>query len=237
MTALLMVSLSGGIIHSVPRSSITQHFAAPMFSITVSEGDILEQRGNIVVGFTDTYDTDLDGGVVINPKSVQGQFQRKFYAEDVGRLDDDLSSALAQVSPIMFESASSKPRGKLARYEIGTVAVLRQSDVICYATAYGRMENSLRVSCSVNALWKSLTAVWESVRIHGSLDPISIPIIGSELARVGTLDREALIKMIALSFVSSSRESVVSRELKIMIHPKDREHVNMIEVGRFLRDL
>jgi hypothetical protein len=208
-----------------------------MFSITVSEGDIFEQKGNIVVGFTDTYDTDLSDGVVINPKSVQGQFQRKFYANDYGRLDNELNLALSRVPPIMLESSSSKPRGKLARYEIGTVAVLRQSDVICYATAYGRMENSLRVSCSVDALWKSLTAVWESVRVHGSLEPVSIPIIGSELARVGTLDREALIKMIALSFVSSSRESVVSRELKIMIHPKDREHVNMIEVGRFLKSL
>ncbi|MEW1627232.1 macro domain-containing protein [Streptomyces sp. NPDC089173] len=208
-----------------------------MFSITVSEGDILEQKGNIIVGFTDTYDTDLSDGIVINQRSVQGQFQKKFYANDFGRLDDELDVALCQFVPIVLESSSSKPRGKVARYEIGTVAVLRQSDVICHATAYGRMENSLRVSCSVDALWKSLTAVWESVRVHGSLEPVSIPIIGSELARVGTLDREALIKMIALSFASSSRESVVSRELRIMIHPKDREHVNMIEVGRFLKSL
>lgn len=190
-----------------------------------------------MIGFTDTYDTDLTDGTVINPKSIQGQFQSRFYANNHAGLDSDLDQALSAISPAFRESSSAKPRGKLARYEIGTVAVLRRSNAIFYATAYGRMESNLKVSCSVDALWKSLTAVWESVRVHGSLEPVSIPVIGSELARVGSLGREALIKMIALSFASSSREAVVSRELNIVIHPKDREHVNMIEMRRFLKTL
>ncbi|MBJ6639107.1 hypothetical protein H4K36_16750 [Streptomyces sp. DHE7-1] len=179
----------------------------------------------------------MTDGSVINPKSIQGQFQNRFYANNHAQLDHDLDQALSGVTPASRENSSTKPRGKLIRYEIGTVAVLRRHHSIYYATAYGRMENTLKVSCSVDALWKSLTAVWECVRIHGSLEPVSIPVIGSELARVGTLGREALIKMIALSFASSSREAIVSRELNIVIHPKDREHVNMIEMRRFLKTL
>lgn len=221
----------------MPKARITQSFNPPVFSIKIIQGDILDQQGNIVIGFTDTYDTDLTDGAIINPKSIQGQFQNKYYADNHAALDDDLLQALSTVTPIIYENSSAKPRGKLARYEIGTVAALRRENRIFYATAYGRMENTLKVSCSVDALWRSLTAVWESVRVHGSLEPVYIPIIGSELARVGSLGREAIIRMIALSFVSSSREAVVSRELNIVIFPKDREHVNMIEVHRFLKSL
>ncbi len=237
MAGLIVASLSGGIIHSFPRGSVTQHFKHPAFSITILEGDILERSGNIVIGFTDTYDTDMTDGAVIHPKSIQGKFQATFYANDHARLDHDLEQALSTIIPTGQESSSAKPRGKLTRYEIGTVAVLRRPDSIYYAVAYGRMENSLRVSCSVDALWKSLASTWESVRVNGSLEPVSIPVIGSELARVGSLGREALIKMIALSFVSSSRDAIVSRELSIVIYPKDREHINMIEIRRFLQTL
>ncbi|MEU9549499.1 macro domain-containing protein [Streptomyces werraensis] len=237
MTGLIAASLMGGIIHSFPRVSVTQQFKHPAFSITIVQGDILERTGNIVIGFTDTYDTDMTDGAVIHPTSVQGQFQATIYANNRTQLDHDLEQALSTIPHKDQESSSAKPRGKLTRYEIGTVAVLRRRGSIFYATAYGRMENSLRVSCSVDALWKSLTSTWESVRTHGSLEPVYIPVIGSELARVGSLGREALIKMIALSFVSSSRDAIVSRELNIVIHPKDREQINMIEIRRFLQTL
>ncbi|MFJ8863837.1 macro domain-containing protein [Streptomyces sp. NPDC102451] len=237
MATLIIVSTLGGVLHSFPKASVTQDFNPPAFSIKIVQGDILDQQGNIVIGFTDTYDTDLTDGAVINPKSIQGQFQNKYYANNSDALDDDLTHALSTISPVSHENSSAKPRGKLARYEIGTVAALRSENRIFYAAAYGRIENNLKVSCSIDALWKSLTAVWESARIHGSLEPVFIPIIGSELARVGSLGREAIIKMIALSFVSSSREAIVSRELNIVILPKDREHVNIIELRRFLKTL
>jgi hypothetical protein len=75
------------------------------------------------------------------------------------------------------------------------------------------------------------------VRVHGGLDPVAVPVIGSELARVGSLDRTSLIKMIALSFAASSREEIVSRQLTIVVHPKDRQTVNLVDVEKFLRTL
>lgn len=238
---IILTSLAGccvlaGIIHAWPKRSITHVYNHPSCTIQVKIGDILEEQGNVVIGFTDTFDTDMTDGLVIDPRSVQGQFQRKFYTE-ISQLDSELEEFLHSAPIIASESANSKTRGKLNRYEIGTVVPLSKGGCRYFATAYGYMRNDLRVNCSVNALWLSLTKAWESVRSRGSLDPVAVPIIGSELARVGTLDRNSIAKMIALSFMASAREETVSRQLTIVIHPKDRRYVNLIDLDRFLRTL
>ena len=228
--------ITAGIVLTWPKLSIAQTYDHPEFTIRVKCGDILNETGNIVIGFTDTFDTDTTNGIVIDPRSVQGQFQAKYY-NDVTRLDGELDEFLRHTLIAATESASEKPRGKLRRYPVGTVAVLDNSSSRYYAVAYGYMRNDSRVSCSVDAIWKSLTATWECVRTHGRLDPVAIPVIGSQLARVGSLDRESLIKMIALSFVASTRQEIVSRQLTIVIHPKDRRSVSLINIDRFLKAL
>ncbi|MFF0309973.1 macro domain-containing protein [Streptosporangium sp. NPDC004379] len=226
-----------GAYHSWPRFGTDHSYKHPDFVILVKCGDIFNEKGNVIVGFTDTFDTDMCDGIVINPHSVQGQFQAKYYGGDTGSLDVRLDEYLQFVRTIGCETAEKKRKGKLKRYPIGTTVALNYGEVRIYALAYGFMRNDLRVSCSVDALWKSLTSAWNAVRINGSLEPVAIPIIGSELARVGSLDRTSLIKMIALSFVASSREEIVSRQLTIMVHPKDRRSVNLIDVEKFLESL
>ena len=71
------------------------------------------------------------------------------------------------------------------------------------------MGNNLIASSNVDFLWQSLGAVWEAIYVRGQRKEVSIPIVGSELARVACLNRESLLKMILLSFVARSRQSVV----------------------------
>jgi hypothetical protein len=238
---LILATLAGscfiaGLLHNWPRSSVHHSYNYPNFAIRLKCGNLLEEAGNVVIGFTDTFDTDMSEGVVIDPRSVQGQFQLKYYA-DATQLDVELDEYLQNTPIVARESEETKPKGKLERYEIGTVAVLNKDNARYYAVAYGYMRNDTRVSCSVDAIWKSLSATWDAVRSHGRLDSVAIPIIGSELARVGSLDRNSLIKMIALSFVASTRQEIVSRELIIVIHPKDRQYVRLNELVRFLESL
>ncbi|MFH8482659.1 macro domain-containing protein [Streptomyces sp. NPDC018055] len=204
--------------------------------IRVKCGDILNEA-SFIVGFTDTFDTDTTGGVVINPHSVQGQFQAEFYGDETARLTSEIEENLQMVPRSKQETRLDKPKGNLSRYPVGTTLVLHPRNRRVYAAAYGYMRNDLRVSCSVDALWTSLTSVWDAVRENSSLEPVAIPVIGSELARIGSLDRTSLMKMIALSFVASSREEIVSRQLTIVVHPKDRSLVNLVDVEKFLRSL
>ncbi|MFF4100549.1 macro domain-containing protein [Streptomyces sp. NPDC001903] len=237
LCSLAASCIIAGTLHAWPRFETSHIYHYPNFSIKIKCGDILDEEGDIVVGFTDTFDTDTMGGFVISPRSIQGQFQDKYYRADLSRLDLEIQEELARIPVAFSETIQSKARGKLDRYQVGTTLTLDAGGRRVYAAAYGFMRNDLRVSCSVDALWKTLTSIWDSVRVNGNLDSVTIPVIGSELARVGSLDRTSLMKMIALSFVASSREEIVSRQLAIIVHPKDRRSVNLLDVDRFLKSL
>ncbi|MFE2468739.1 macro domain-containing protein [Streptomyces mirabilis] len=237
LCSLSLGCLLFGIAHAWPKLTIRQSYKHPDFTIEVKSGDLFSERGNLVIGFTDTFDTELEGGVVIHPSSVQGQFQSRYYRDDIERLDASLDVALRGHPIVARESRELKPSGKLARYAVGTTAVINADGVKFYALAYGRMGNDFRVTSSVDSIWKSLGCVWSIIRAQGSLEPVAMPVIGSELARIGSMDRNSLIKMIALSFTASMREDMVSRKLSIVVHPKDRNYVDMVDIKRFLKTL
>ena len=106
-----------------------------------------------------------------------------------------------------------------------------------FAVAYTRMGNDLIARASVDDLWLSLGAVWSAMQQYGQRGTIAIPLIGSEFARVSSLDRESLLKMIVLSFVARSREDPICRELTVVVHPHDADRINFLEVDAYLRTL
>ncbi|WP_162624960.1 macro domain-containing protein [Streptomyces cadmiisoli] len=200
-------------------------------------GDIFSEDADLVVGFTDTYDTSSDDASIISPRSVQGQLLQKIYGGDSQALDSALQDSLYGVSQLSTESRPEKPRGKLVRYPIGTVAVLSKGSTRYYCVAYSKMSNALVARSSVDDLWASLRSAWSVIAVHGHSNSIAMPIVGSELARVDNLGRESLLKMILLSFVAKSREGLISRSLTVVIHPKDADQIDMNEVQAFLRSV
>ncbi len=106
-----------------------------------------------------------------------------------------------------------------------------------FGVAYTRMGNDLIAHSSVDYLWHSLNQIWDAVYLHGQRERVAIPLIGTEFARISCLDRDSLLKMILLSFVARSREDPVCRELIVIIHPRDYEKINLLEVDTFLQTI
>lgn len=237
LAIVICVSVTVGIGKSLPGQQVSQDFQRPQVSVAVKIGDLFDEPGHLVIGFNDVFDTDSTDGVVISHSSVQGQFQKRIYDDDLGQLDHDLRESLANAFPIFTEARHDKPRGKLDRYPIGTVAILGAPERRFFCVAYGRMRNDLTVRSSVDDIWRSLDRLWDSLDTAGQRAPVTMPIIGTEMARINHLDREVLLRMILLSFVSHSRQQLVSKRLTVIIHPKDAHLVNLSEVQAFLRVL
>lgn len=207
----------------------------PDVAVTIIAGDLFEQDTHIAVGFSDTFDTSIADDRVIHGASLQGQLLRQVYGDDQERLDEDLVAALAGLPPVSVESRHDKPHGKLARYPLGTVAVLGEPRRLIFAVAYGLMGNDLVVSAPAEELWHCYTRLWEAVYRHGQRAPLSVPLLGSGLARVDTLDRGNLLRLILLSFVSYSRQRLICHELRIVVLPGDVARVDLAGFGDFLR--
>lgn len=218
-------------------TSVNHTFKYPSISVRVVVGDLFEQPDQLVVGFTDTFDTDTTDDLVISANAVQGQLLDKIYGGDRAQLDRDLDVALDGYRPVALESAADKPLGRLARYPLGTVAVLCPHGRRVYCPAYSELGNDLVARSTIDTLWASLGSLWSAVAEHGRLAPLAMPIVGSELARIDPLNRENLLKLIMMSYVARSREGVFCKELTIVVHPKDFGEINMAQVAAYLRRL
>jgi len=240
-TAATLVLIACGIVAAAgyrawPRRSLRRDFRLPDISVVVKVGDLFDQAGHLVIGFSDTFDTDITDGTVISPSSVQGQFLERVYAGDRDRLDREIDDALCDAQAVGEEEPTVKP-GKLKRFPLGTVAVLGQPARRYFCVAYTYMENNLIARSNVDYLWEALNSIWDAARRFGQRNTLVIPVIGSELARINSLDRESLLKMIILSFVAQSRQHEVCKELVVVVHRRDYEKIDMLEVRAFLNTL
>ncbi|MGA4992210.1 macro domain-containing protein [Nonomuraea bangladeshensis] len=225
------------IARAYPRSRLEREFHNPGMTVCVEVGDLLEQETHLVIGFTDTFDTSVTEDRIINHTALQGQFLQRCYDGDQRRLDRELAQALARHTPIGVEERGSKRLGKLTRYPVGTVAVLGTPQRHVFGVAYSRMGNDLVPRSSVDELWRSLTNLWEAVYEHGQRQPLSMAIIGSGAARIDQLDRDALLKLILMSFLAHARELPICKDLRVIIHPGDVHALDLLELAAFLRSL
>jgi DNA-binding SARP family transcriptional activator len=213
-----------------------EDFADLKTAVIVMTGDLFAQDdANLVAGFCDTFDTDTDRNIVISGESMQGMLLRTLYGGDRGQLDKDLKAALARVPKVAVESRSAKPRGKLTRYPVGTVAALYHATRRVFAVAYSQMGNDLMAQSSPPMLRLSLDNLWDAVYRHGQLKPVAMPLIGSRLSRTGASYEELLI-MIVRSFLASSRARYLGPELRVVIPQPLFDQIKISEVLKAVRN-
>lgn len=205
--------------------------------VEIVEGDLFDQDTHLAAGFSDTFDTSIADDRVIHSSSVQGQLLLKIYHGDQDLLDRQLAEALAGIPPASTVARRDKPYGKLVRYPLGTVAVLGEPRRLIFAVAYGTMGNDLVTQAPVESLWYCFTKLWDAVYRHGQRGALSIPVMGSGLARIDTLDRGNLLRLILLSFVSYSRQRLVCHELRIVIPARDVHRIDLAGLKHFLETL
>lgn len=190
--------------------------------VRLVEGDLFEQAdAHLIVGFTDTFDT-IDGPDrgLISPETVQSQLLRRLYDGDRTRLERDLRAALRDVERVGQIDRADKPVGKLARYPVGTVAVLRLGRRRVFAVAYSRWDEAGQVVGSTTAaLGASLDRVWAAAHLHGQRQPVAVGLLGLGMARIRDAGPQELLGLIAERYVAASRARPVADELRIVLRP------------------
>ncbi|PSB28870.1 hypothetical protein C7B82_12530 [Stenomitos frigidus ULC18] len=227
---LVSLALLSAIGLNLPRKSVCRSLSSPNSTIEIKVGDLFDEPGHLVIGANDVFDTEP--GEVIKPSSVQGQFLMRLYHGDHQRLDAEIDAAL---EPLKAERKRepNKRKGKIWRYPIGTTLVLGLPDRRYFLNAYGYIGNDLRVKSSADDIWRSLSCLWEQVRLRGHGLEVAIPVIGSDLARTN-LPRMTLTKLIIISFIAASKKDFVTKKLTMVIHPKDLDSVDLYALEDFL---
>ncbi len=208
--------------------------------VCVVRGDLFEQTdANLVIGFTDTFDTQAGADQVISAQSVQGQLVERLFGGDARQLDARLRAGLRTVSPIGVERAQDKPKGKRLRYPIGTVVpITAPGDLRVFATAYSRLGNDLVARSDEQDLDRALRALWPTVARAGLHRPVAVPLLGSGLARIVQAAREQLAAAVIDSFFAACRlDPRTAPELRIVVRAQDLPLIDLAAVGEHLAGL
>ncbi|WP_432157054.1 macro domain-containing protein [Streptomyces sp. bgisy153] len=204
--------------------------------VVVVRGDLFDHEdANLVVGFSDTFDTFADD-VVISRESVQGQLVDRLFEGRHRLLDERVRRGLKGVAPLATESPRAKPRGRRTRYPIGTSVAVPVGGRRVFALAYSRLGNDLRARSAPADLRLSLERLWPSVALHGMFKPVAVPLIGAGLARIVELDHTQLLLLVVETFARSLRQDpAVSPELRIVLRDDELERTELTVVEAFLR--
>ncbi|WP_412758320.1 macro domain-containing protein [Legionella bozemanae] len=235
LTIILVVSFFYATYKSWPKTNYTVYHSRPDTSISLLVGDIFKQEGHLVIGMTDTFDTEVPK--IIKRTSIQGQLLENEFNNDVIRLNKELDQALIYANSEKIID-KNKTIGKNVRFPIGTVAVLGEVNKLYFCVAYSHMGNNSCAQSSPCDLWNSLDKLWEAIRQHGQKQQVSIPVVGSDLARLtNKLSRSELVIFIILSYLSASRQCPITKKLQIIIHPKDIKGLDIGFLTDFMRSI
>jgi hypothetical protein len=229
--AFFLASLLIAFLFSGRPSSVSRKLSASDTTITIQIGDLLDQKGNLIIGVADTFDTSL--GEIISPESVQGQFQLRHFPEQK-RLDLAIKKELNKVT--VTDRDGSKKSGKQNRYPIGTVAMLEADSNRYFLLAYTKMLPELRTDADICMLANALDKCWTEVRNRGQNMPIHIGVVGSRFARIG-LSRSLLIQFIVLSFIDAERKKHVTPQFTVHVHQSDAEEIDFNDIAEWLKGI
>jgi hypothetical protein len=223
--ALLLV-----VIFRFPRQITAAKLSSPDSIIEIKIGDLFDEAGHLVIGTNDVFDTKL--GDVIKPSSLQGQFLTRIYNDDSSKLNGEIERALER-GQFTKKEDELKKRGKQWRYPIGTTITLGTGRRRYFFVAYSHMGNDLKSTSNADAIWHSLSQLWEEIRLQGQGTQVAIPVIGADLARTN-LPRMTLIKMIIISFIVASKEQFIAQKLVVVLYPPDLNSINLYDLHDFL---
>lgn len=202
--------------------------------VSLSIGSLFWAKTNsFVISTNTTFDTKMDNEF-ISRNSVQGQFQLKYFKNNLQSLDKLLAEGLEGVLSTHLDRKTSK----CERYPVGTVSKVNYKRKHYYFTAIADInENGKTVNTSIENVKKCLLGTWESIGQKGHVEDLAIPVIGTGRAGIPNLSIEKAIMEMIYSIVDYSRTNKISNHFYIKIHPSDikNNNIDMDELNGFLQ--
>lgn len=193
-------------------------------TVTLCCGDIFTNNETIVIPVNSTFDTSFHNEI-ISPNSVQGQFQNLYFKDDITELDKIINNSLIAHGMIGKDLERKDPMKNIC-YDLGTVAEINYNDKGKKRRAYFLASSNTNKYSKVEHVYMEdymfmLSRFWENISKYGHKEEnIAMPILCSGKAGMSE-SLDTLVAEIVNSYITISREYVLTRNLTIYVHPDD----------------
>lgn len=153
--------------------------------LTIQQADLFEQKGIIVIGVNEYFDTHVGDGIV-SDRTLHGMFINRYYKDHIADLDKDIQNSLTQqgVNPIDTGCQRRHSAGKTNKYELGTCALVYGGGKKYVLVALTHFDNNDKANMTRPELNKVLGKLMEFVSSIAEASEVHMPILGTGLARI-----------------------------------------------------
>ena len=184
--------------------------------IVIKFADIFEQDGWKAIAVNDFFDSIVDDQH-ISSNSLHGTLLRKYWGGNTSDWDRQVDEQLSgDTSRLTIRNT-----GKQYRYTVGATAAVRKDGqkFLCVALGFTD-ENTHETSASSTDLHRAIRGLLIKARTVCANEPLSIPLIGAGLSRVG-IKNNILVDLILVAIFEETKVRKITNEIRIIL-PVDK---------------
>ena len=209
--------------------------------IEILVADFFSLDSTYVIPINSSFDLDRFRNPGRGKPSLARYLVETHFEDDIKPLIDQVSPQLpkrlkkAETKTETNETSDRYPLGTVVQVEWGPEKAKRNG----YLVATTHLNTSGKSETSLENIKQALPLLWAEISAKGSLETISIPLLGAGHGRI-IETREVIIREIVHSFiVAVAKKKRFTNKLKVVISPHDYESepIDIMKLGRFLESL
>lgn len=190
--------------------------------IFVEFTDLFEQEGWKAVGVNDFFDSIVDEDLV-SSKSLHGHILKTYWPNNREDWQKQINASLKNIEA----TKERRPKGNSRRYSIGTTGSATVDGNKFLFVALGRSDSSNNVTtASAETLICAVRGMLAKARAVCSFEPLSIPLMGSGLARVG-IKTSVLVDLILAAVLEETMQGKVTGTICIVLPTSKKGEINL----------
>lgn len=206
--------------HLKDRVEITSHGLDT--KIYVEFGDLFSRSGWKAIAANDFFDSIVDE-VLVSSKTLHGKTIKTYWSGNSQDWQEQVNSSIATLPYV--EVIRSKGNSK--RYPVGTTAWAKSNGQDFLFVALGNTDAATSVTTAEAAdLISAVRGMLRTARARCSNQPLTIPLMGSGLARVG-IKPSILVDLILTGVIEETKANKVTSEITIVLPTDRKSEINL----------
>lgn len=199
--------------------------------IEVKFGDIFSEEADLkAIAFNEYFDTKVDD-VIISASSLNGQYIKKYYGQNVQELDKIIEKD-QHIHENVAGRNGTRPAGKKVKYKLGSVVVVGNYLLV----AFSHFDKDNKAYLEINDYISCLLNFWNEVdRVYAG-KTVVLPLLESGITRFkgyeGISDQE-LLELIIWTFKVSRIRFTYPAKAKIVIFDGKKDIINLLSLKKF----
>ena len=206
----------------------------PQLKVSIQEGDVLKEKGVIVIPVNNYFDTIVDD-VIISKKSVHGQFVLQYLAEnpDINQLNQLIADQLKK--RYHRSTPTNRSVGNTASWALGSCVDIEWRGNIYVLFAFTNLDKENHASIPSNQVPEVLSKLMNHLSGIATDRPVFMPLFGTGLSRLGKSHKRTLLFLLDCIEYMSAETVKIPLGLSIDIKTLKSTDINLDDIKDVLK--